>query len=357
MPGFFSLRRPLRSCTISLCIAGLFHFAPTADAQDTAAAFYKGKQIRFLVGSAPGGGYDLYARALANYLGRHIPGNPAFIVQNQPAAGSIVAANDVYAVFPQDGTIIGAFQPGALFDQILGDPASQFDSTKFHWLGTLNQEAAIATTWHTSKVKTFDDLMKEESVFGISGPNTTEQYSSLLIHMFGAKIKQVSGYESVTSMYPAVERGEIERMTTLWTSMKASVPQWVKKNEVNILVQFAFNKQPDLPDVPTIAEFLTAKYLQPDFTPQDATTMLRFVTYPQAMAWPYGLGPNVPADRISILRNAFAEVAKDKEFIAATDKLKRPINFLDGESVQKMFIEAASTPKPMLARIAKLITR
>ena len=357
MFGFFWLQRLLRPFTICLFVANLVHHVSDANAQNASTAFYKGKQIRFLVGSAPGGGYDLYARALASYLGKYIPGNPTFIVQNQSAAGSIVAANDVYTVLPQDGTVIGAFQPGALFDQILGDPASQFDTTRFQWLGVLNQEAAVATTWHTSKVKTFDDLMKDESVFGISGPNTTEQYSSLLIHMFGAKIKQVSGYESVTSMYPAVERGEIEGMTTLWTSIKASVPQWVDKNEVNILVQFDFDKQPDLPNVPSIAEFLTEKYLRPGFTPQDAATMLRFVTYPQAMAWPYGVGPKVPIDRVAILRNAFAEVVKDKEFLAATEKLKRPINFLDGESAQKMFGEAAATPKPMLARIAKLITR
>jgi tripartite-type tricarboxylate transporter receptor subunit TctC len=345
------------SCLLTVAVlAWLAQSAMQADAENGVSDFYKGKQMKILVGSAPGGGYDLYARALATYLGIYIPGNPTFIVQNQSAAASVVAANDVYAALPQDGTVIGAFQPGALFDQILGNQAAQFDTTKFQWLGTLNQEAAMAYTWHTSRVTTFDDLMKEQSIFGMSGPNTTEQYTSLLIHMFGAKIKQVAGYESVTSMYPAVERGEIEGMTTLWASLKASVPQWVEKNEVNLLVQFAFNKQPDLPNVPLIGEFLSSKYLQPGFSAEDASAMLKFITYPQAMAWPYGVGPKVPSERVDILRKAFAEVVKDNNFLAATDKLKRDVNFLDGETVQRMFDEAARTPKPMLSNIAKLIT-
>lgn len=323
-----------------------------AIAQDSPADFYKGKQVKIVVGSGAGGGYDLYARALAEHLGKHVPGNPMFIVQNQPAAGSVVAANTVYAVLPQDGTVMAAFQPGALFDQILGSDTAKFETTKFQWLGSLNQEAAVAFTWHTSKVRTFLDLMREPSIFGMSGPNTTEQFTSLINHLFNGKIRQIAGYESVLKMYPAVERGELEGLTTLWGSLKATVPQWLREKQVNILVQFAFAKQPDLPDVPLITDFLTPQYLRSKFTADEAMAMLRFITAPQAIAWPYAFGPGVPADRVEAFRAAFRAVANDSDFLAMTAKLKRDVNFLDGETVQKMFMDAASIPRATLASIS-----
>ena len=335
-------------------LAGFILPAEQASAQNTIADFYKGKQIRIIVGSAAGGGYDLYARVLAEHLGRYIPGNPSFIVQNQSAAASVVAANDVYVTLPQDGTIIAAFQPGALFDQIVGSQTARFETTKFHWLGSLNQEAAVAFTWHTSKAKTFEDILKNEAVFGTSGPNTTEQYTSVLIHLFDAKIKQVAGYESVARMYPAIERGELEGLTTLWGALKGSVPQWIKDKRINVLVQLAFTKQPDLPDVPLVTDFVTAKYLTPGFKPDETLAILKFITAAQAIAWPYGVGPGVPSDRVQALRTAFGQVVADKDFLAATAKMRREINFLDGESVQKIFSDAASIPKSTLESIATL---
>ena len=301
-----------------------------------------------------GGGYDLYARALADRLGAYIPGNPTFVVQNQPAAGSIVAANTVYTTLPQDGTVIAAFQPGALFDQILGSSTTRFETTKFQWLGSMNQEAAVAVTYKPSKVETFDDLTKHESIFGMSGPNTTEQYTSLLKHLFGAKIKQIAGYESVTKIYPGIERGELEGLTTLWGSIKATVPHWIRDKQINILVQFSFAKQPDLPDVPLISDYFTNERLQPGYSVDEARAMMRFITAPQAIAWPYAFGPGVPPDRVAMMRKAFREAVQDKDFLALAQKIKREVNFLDGETVQKMFEEAASTAKETLVRIGSV---
>ena len=338
--------------TLAAAVA-LASVAPTqVVAADSIADFYKGKQIRIVVGSAPGGGYDLYARTVSAHLGKFVPGSPSVIVQNQPGAGSLNAANAVFVSLPQDGLSIAALQTGPLFEQIMGNQAAKFETAKVQWLASLNDEAAVAFTWHTSKVKTFEDLLKTEAVFGTSGPNVTEQLSSMLIHMFGAKIKQVRGYESVTRMYPAVESGEVEGMTTVWASVGITVPHFVKENKINILVQFALQKQPDMPNVPLILDLLTERYLAPEFTPAEAGAIWRFIMTQQAMARPYGVGPGVPADRVAALRKAFADMAQDKAFLADSERAKRDIAFMSGQQVQELVVEAAKTPKATLDKVA-----
>ena len=339
-------------------LGGLFRLAilvavsalPAA-AADGIADFYKGKQMRVVVGSEPGGGYDLYARLVAQHLGRFIPGNPTFIVQNQPGAGSITAANLTYVQLPQDGTVIVALQASALFEQMTGNPAAQFEAGKFHWLGSLNSEPGIAVTWHGSKIRTFDDLVKEPSNFGTSGPNVTEQYSSLLIHLTGAKIKQIAGYPSATATYLPIERGELDGLTSSWGSIKASNPHWIRENKVNLLVQFALTKQPDIPNVPLILDLLTDKYLAPGYRSEEANAIWRIVLTQQSMARPYGLGPGVSTDRVAALRKAFKEMAQDKEFLAQAEKQKRDISLFDGETVQKLILDAAKTPKATLEKV------
>ncbi len=335
------------------CLLGLSVLCgASAVSAETIAEFYKGKVVRIVVGTSAGGGYDLYARVVARHLNRLLPGAPTIIVENLPGAGGLKAANDIYNVRPQDGTVILAPQADTLFAQIAGDPGAQFDSSKFHWLGSLNQEAGIAFTWHTSKVKTFDDLLKTEAIFGSSGPNVTGQLSSVLMNMFGAKIRQVAGYESVPRMYPAVEAGEIEGMTTLWSSLAVTVPQWLKENRINKIVQFALTRQSDLPNTPLIMDLLTERYLTPGYSPAEARTIMQFLMAQQAMARPFGVGPGVPADRVEALRAAFATLVKDGEFRADAEKAKRDIDFMDGPAVQTLVQEASRTPKETLRKIA-----
>jgi tripartite-type tricarboxylate transporter receptor subunit TctC len=334
-----------------LCALVVGLAALPCQAADPIEEFYKGKQIRIVSGSAPGGGYDLYARTVAASLGKFIPGNPTFVVQNMPGAASMTAINNVAVTMPQDGTVIVAPQAGAIFEQIIGNNAAQFDATKMNWIGSLNEETAWAITWHTSKVKTFEDLMKYESNFGTSGPNVTEQFSSMLIQLFGAKIKQVRGYESVTKTYPAIERGEIEGLTTLAASIGVTVPHFIKDNLINELVVFGYNKLPDFPKVPLIFDFLNEKYVSKDFKPEEATAIMKFMLSQQALARPYGMGPGVPPERVAAIRKAMADMAKDKQFLADAEKARRDISFLHGETMQKLLVEAASTPKATIAKV------
>jgi tripartite-type tricarboxylate transporter receptor subunit TctC len=346
----------LRKILLGIAAAGVMLPSIPSQAADPIADFYKGKQMRMVSGSSPGGGYDLYARMVAQHLGKYLPGNPTFIVQNMPGGGSLTSINNVAATLPQDGTVMVAPQAGAIFEQIIGNPAAQFDAGKMNWIGSLNEEISIAFMWHESKVKTFDDLMKYPSNFGTSGPNVTEQMSSMLLHMFGAKIKQVRGYQSVTQTYPAMEKGEVEGLTSLWASVKATVPYFVTEKKVNVLVQFAYTKAPDMQDVPLIMDLLTEKYLVPGLSPAEAQAIMRFMLSQQAMARPYGMGPGVPPERVAAVRKAFAEMAKDKEFLSEAEKAHRDIAFMDGDTMQKLILDAAATPKSTIAKV-DVVTR
>jgi tripartite-type tricarboxylate transporter receptor subunit TctC len=334
-----------------LCVGIIGLAALPSQAADAIEDFYKGKQMRMISGSTPGGGYDLYARTVAQYLPKYIPGHPTFVVQNMPGAGSVTAINNVAVTMPQDGTVIVAPQAGAIFSAILGNPATQFDAGKMNWIGSLNEEPSYAVTWHTAKVKTFDDLLKYESIFGTSGANTTEQFSSMLIHLFDAKIKQVPGYESVTRSYPAMERGEIEGLTTLAASIGVTVPHFVKDNLINVLVVFNKNKLADFPKAPTVYEFLNAKYVSKNYTPEEATAIMDFMLGQQTVARPYGMGQGVPPERVAAIRKAMSAMVKDKDFLADAEKARRDISFVDGDTMQKIIIDAGKTPKATLDKI------
>ena len=197
-----------------LCAAFIGLAAVPSHAADPIADFYKDKQIRIISGSAPGGGYDLYARTVAQYLGKFLPGHPTIIVQNMPGAGSMNAINAVAVAMPQDGTVIVAPQAGAIFSQISGNPAAQFDAVKMNWIGSLNEETAWAITWHTSKVKTFDDLTKHESIFGTSGPNVTVNLPRLFFKQYeiiGSSMGSYQEFAEVTKLMAAAAMTGLKR--------------------------------------------------------------------------------------------------------------------------------------------------
>lgn len=328
-----------------------------ATAAESIADFYKGKTIRMVVGSEPGGGYDNYARLIVRHMGRHIPGNPQIIAQNMPGAGGITAANHVYNVAPQDGTVIGGIQRGTPFVQILGEPGPQFEAVKFNYLGSLNNEVGVIYTWNTSKVKTFDDLLKNEIFFGSSGPNDTEIYPAMLTNMLGAKIKLISGYPAATAISLAIERGEIEGLSQSWTSVKTVRPHWFNsnnpaENKVNVIAQISMSKHPDLPNVPLIMDLITPKNLLPAYTMEESETFWRIMLAQKSMGRPFILGPGVPADRVAALRKAFDDMLVDKEFIAEADKSKSEIVPVGGEEIQNMVARLATAPRAALDKLS-----
>src|SRR5216684_1585139 len=282
------MKAGLLVCAVLLCAA-----AP-AGAQGEVAAFYKGKQLRMIVGSAVGGGYDLFARIVARHIVHHIPGHPTVIVQNQPSAGGVVMTNQLYAQGPKDGTVIGVPINGLPTAPLL-QSGTQFDPTRLTWLGSTNREAYVAFVWHTVPVESISELTRKEVVVGATTPGTTMVDFPLLVNdVLGLKFK--------------IERGEVQGMGGLgWASVKAQTPHWISENKIKVLAQYGFKRYAELPDVPSMFELAKS-----DADRQAMTMLFARTEYGR----PYFLPPDVPPARVNALRRAFDATMKDPAFVA-----------------------------------------
>ena len=317
--------------------------AAPASAQDDVAAFYQGRQLRMIVGSAVGGGYDLFARIVARHIVHHIPGNPSIVVQNQPAAGGVVMANQLYGQGPKDGTVIGVPINGIPTAPLL-QSGTQFDPTKLIWVGSTNREAYVAFVWHTVPVASITELTRKEVVVGATTPGTTMVDFPLLANdVLGFKFKIVRGYQGTPQINLAIERGEVQGMGGLgWASVKAQTPHWISDGKIKVLAQYGFKRYSELADVPTMFELATSE------ADRQAMTMLFART---EYGRPYFLPPDVPAQRVAALRRAFDATMKDPAFIAEAAKLQFEIDPLTGEQVQALVGQLAATPRAVVARV------
>ncbi len=313
-----------------------------------AADFYQGKTIRLVVASDAGGGYDSYARTFAQHVRRHIPGEPTIIVQNMPGAGGIVSANWLYSIAPKDGLTILLHQRGIPFHPYFGEKSAKFTPTDFQWLGSFNAETGITSMWHTAKVKAMADVFKETAVLGGSGPNDSETYPLLMNNTIGTKFRIVSGYKSNNNALLAVERGEVEGVSGSWSSLKASRPQWLKDNQVNLIVQVGRTKHPDLRDVPLVYDYVK----EPEHR-----TMWDVMTAIATLGRPLAAPPGVPAEQVAILRKAFAATMKDPEYLAEMEKSNRELTPTGGEDMQQMMQEVSAVPQATLVKLNSWIRR
>ena len=309
--------------------------------------FYRGKTLHIVVASDAGGGYDSYARALAQYYHQHIPGEPTVVVQNMAGAGGITATNWAYNVAPRDGTTIVLSQRGVPFFPFFGNAAAKFDPTKFNWIGNMNQEIGAIALWKTSKVKSIADARKDVAVLGGSGPNDSQTYPALMNNTIGTKFKIVSGYPSVTAVQLAMERGEADGISQSWSSLKVDKADWVQNDKINVIAQIGRQMHPDLQNVPLIMDFV-----QGDENKAIWNVMLALAT----LGRPFAAPPDVPADRVAILRQAFDVTIKDANFVADMTKSRRELTPVNGETMQKLIAEVAATPKDILGKIDRLTT-
>jgi tripartite-type tricarboxylate transporter receptor subunit TctC len=314
-----------------------------ASAQDDVAAFYRGKQLRMVVGSAVGGGYDLFARIVARHIVNHIPGRPHIIVQNQPAAGGAVMTNQLYGQGPKDGTVIGVPINGIPTAPLL-QSGTQFDATKLIWVGSTNREAYVAFVWHTAPVESIADLRSREVVVGATTPGTTMVDFPLLVNdILGFKFKIVRGYQGTPQINLAVERGEVQGMGGIgWASVKAQTPHWISDKKIKVLAQYGLKRHPELSDVPTMLELARS-----DADRQAMTMLFARTEYGR----PYFLPPDVPEERVAALRRAFDATMKDTAFIAEVAKLQFDVDPLTGEQVQALVAQLAATPREIVARV------
>jgi tripartite-type tricarboxylate transporter receptor subunit TctC len=328
---------------VALLVVACVGLAHPAVAQDDVAAFYQGKQLRMIVGSAAGGGYDLFARIVARHIVQHIPGRPTIIVQNQPAAGGVVMANQLYGQGPKDGTVIGVPINGLPTAPLL-QTGTQFDPTRLIWLGSTNREAYVAFVWHTVPIERIEELARREVIVGATTPGTTMVDFPLLVNaVLGFKFKVVRGYQGTPQINLAIERGEVQGMGGLgWASVKAQTPHWINEKKIKVLVQYGLKRYSELPDVPTMLELAKSE------ADRQAMAMLFART---EYGRPYFLPPDVPAERVTALRRAFDATMKDPAFVAEAGKLQFEVDPLTGEAVQALVAQLAATPHDVVARV------
>jgi tripartite-type tricarboxylate transporter receptor subunit TctC len=317
-------------------------------AQESVADFYKGKTIRIVVGISVGSGYDVTARVLQRHWGKHIPGNPTVIVQNQPGAGSMTMVNQLVANGPFDGTVIGAPFNGLPTTPLLQPAGVRFDPVKMLWLGSTNRETQVTYMWHTAPVKAFTDVGTTEVVTGAQAPGTTQyDYPMLANAVFNYKFKVITGYKSTQDIHLAMERGEIHgNGSTNWTTLLSLNGSWVKEKKVNVIAQWALKKHPDLPNVPMVLDLAKTA---------DDRAAVELLIARLEYGRPYFVPPGVPNDRVEALRRAFDATMKDPDFLADAKKLSLEIDPITGEQAQALIAKVLSTPQPIAERVRKAL--
>ena len=326
-------------------------FALPAAAQDLASV-WRGKTVTILVGTSAGGGYDTYARLLGRHMGKHIPGNPAFVIQNQPGAGSITMANALANVGAKDGTAIGAPQSSVAFERLLhllspGGKTANFDANKLNWLGTVAQDTFVVLGWHKSKVQTIEDMLTKDFVIGTSGPNTDGSLIvALLNKLLDTKIRLITGYSGTAPQLLALERGEIDGSSMAWSTVVALRPYVQRDNEIKVLLQIGKQKHPDLPNVAFLADLMKS---------DEDRAIVSIVFDKYQMGRPMFAPPGVPADRVALLRAAFDATMKDPAFIAEAGVLKLELSPLPGAEVQALVERLYASPEAMVKKARMLL--
>jgi tripartite-type tricarboxylate transporter receptor subunit TctC len=307
--------------------------------------FYRGKTVTVLVGFTAGGGYDVYARLLGRHIGRHIPGNPSVVVQNMPGAGSLKATQYVYGVAAKDGLTLATVSRGMATDPLLND--AKFDATKLTWIGSVTSETSICATWQTSPVKTWDDMFNREFTLGGSATGADpDTFALIMRNLFGAKVRLVTGYPGGNDINLAMERGEVDgRCGWSWSSLK-SQKNWLR--QISPLVQFAVEKNAELPNVPWAIERAAS---------DEARQVLRLLTAGQFLGRPFFSTPDLPADRKAALRAAFDATMKDPQFLAEAEKIDLEVTPVAARAIDAFLADVYKTPKDVVRKAVAAIQK
>jgi tripartite-type tricarboxylate transporter receptor subunit TctC len=317
-----------------------------------AADYYAGKSIDLLIGAPPGGGYDIYARALARHYGRHIPGQPSIVAKNMPGAGSARAGGFISTVAPKDGTAVAAIMPGAVMGPLLDEKAEAlFDPTKVLYLGTANSGTRVCVSRKDSRIKTFDDALAQKAAFGgVSANDSTREYGYMHKKTAGAQYDVVSGYSGTAEIALAMERGELDGVCGWdWSSFKSQRPDWLRDNKVNVLLQVGLEPNPELARMGVPSVF---KYLKSD----EDRKVVELIISQQVFQRSYIAPPGLPAEQLGALRAAFDATMSDKQFLEDAEKIRIDISPLPGSKVQELVQTLYAMPKDVVARARQAIT-
>lgn len=342
--------------TAAAALCGMLATGPAS--ADAVGDFYKGKRIQLLVGSGPAGGYDVYARMMSRHMGRLIPGNPGFTVKNMEGAGSIVMANYVFNVAPKDGTVIAGMQRNAAMAEIMGQKGPKFKSKDLHWLGSLADEPGACAIATRTNIKSFEEVFQRVFIMGGTGPNDTEINPALINNALGAKFRLIKGYPSTPPIHLGIERGEVDGICQSWASLSDQGGPMIKAGKLKPVVQLTIKPVPELTKmgVPTIFEIIKdGKHLGAGVTKDEAIAYFNVLMGVRVMGRPFAVAPAVPADRVKALRVAFVTMAKDPMFLAEAKKLKRDVDLVTGDEVQKIIEDMSAQPKSALVKLDDML--
>jgi len=343
----------MRTCSFRLQIAGatamtIGLLAGSVTHADEPTDFYQGKSITLYVGYPPSGAYDLYARAIARHMSRHMAGHPQFVVRHKPGAASLNLVNELYNVLPRDGSVIGMFARSIALNRLLGRDGASYDPVALNWIGSANNEVSICGVWHGVGLRSTEDFLARPLVFAANAPGAeSDVYPNVLNSLIGTRFKVVTGYPGVNDLTLALERGEADaRCGWSFGALKAAKPDWIRDKKIYIAVQFAAAKHPELPDVPLVSDLAGSV---------QARAALELILTQQVMGRPLAAPPQVPPARVAALRQAFERTLRDPEFRAEANRLALEIDLVTGATLQTMVERMFGAPREVVEAARRAI--
>ncbi|MDB5572428.1 MAG: hypothetical protein JWN93_3611 [Hyphomicrobiales bacterium] len=334
----------VRFVRIALAASAAALSAASADAQDVA-SFYKGRTFSIVVGHEPATGFDIYARTLARYIGKHIPGQPGVVTQNMVGAAGLASANWLGNVAPRDGSVIATFAHTVSVDPLLGASGGKFDPAKFNWIGNLDEVTGTCAFSPESGIEKAQDLFTKEVLVGASGAGVggpLSQSPRALRNLLGMKIKLIQGYKGSADVRLAILRGEVHGICGIpLSTLKSEWRDDFTSGRIRPLLQLGLNKNPEIPDLPHVYDF--AK------TTEDRQAF-DLIFGAQANGRPFAAPPETPADRVAALRQAFTSTVNDPQFRAEAEKLQLDLNPTAGEGVEKLIARFFAYPPEVVER-------
>ncbi len=343
----------------SAAVAGVVGIGAVAGpaAADEVAAFYKGKRLKMIVGSGAGGGYDTYGRLVARHIGKHIPGNPTMIVQNLTGAAGLRAANFMENVAPKDGTIVGGMQRSVALVQLMGQKGPKFKAAELLWLGSLAKEAGVCAMATRTGVKSLADTRKDKQLaMGGTGPNSTEFWPALLRNTMGSNFKLIRGYPSTPQIHLAISKGELDGVCQSWASFAVQAKQMMEEGTIKPIVQISLHPDKEMTKlgVPLLSEYLSRENLAKGQNLEDVRLFFQLTVIPPVMGRPFAMASGVPKARGDAMKKAFIAMTKDAEFLSDAKRLKRDIEVVTGDEIQKIIADLSKTPPKKLAAMKEM---
>jgi tripartite-type tricarboxylate transporter receptor subunit TctC len=330
-------------------VLGIYLAAATnvAAAEDQVAAFYRGRTIQAIVGYTPGSTFEFYLRAFVAHFGRHLPGNPAIIIQHMPGAGSLKATAYLANLAPKDGSTIGTINPVNAIEPMLDPSNARFDPLAFEWIGSLNAEISTCAFWR-GDLKTLADLRRREVVVGSTGPASGSTADARILGaLAGIKFKIVTSYPGLAEVRLAAERGEVDGHCGLQVSaIKSLVWDDFKAGRFSVPIQMGLRKHPDLPEVPNAYDLAAS---------EEDRALFRLNFGPWAFGRPLLAPPGTPADRVAALRQAFTDTLADPQFAADAQRLNMEVQPATAEVIERLLREILATPAPVVERARVLL--